>query len=612
MCSLSCLPGDLEDTIAWKVHRAESSGRPGIGAGLGASHRPGTTVTREVPCESLRRLVRHIRLPQGWDSGELTPAEGWLHIVSDLGVWSACLAISGIIGFFLLRKKEVPFRGVFWLFGALIFACGATHLMEAVIFWWPAYRLAGLIKLVTAVISWAAVIALVPMVPRALAMRGPEELMREIDVRKRVEEELRLAQDRLELAIRSSNVGIWELEIPDGGVEHSLANCINLWEMLGYDGPEMPTTSAERMEFVHPDDRKRLLRLIESNLCGETTEIRSEHRVRHRDGSYRWVLARGSTVRDARGRPRRQAGIMVDIHDLKCAEEALRASERRFRTFVDHATDAFFLFSEHRVLDVNGPACESLGYTRDELVGMTSSDVDHDLTPASLEDQVRKVEAGEMVSFGTRFRRKDGTVFPVEVRGHLFWDGGRQFEVVMVRDITERKRAEEALRESEERFRGTFENAAVGIAHKDLTGRFLRVNEKLCTIVGYTREELLATSSRNITDPADLAVSIEAFDRLMRGESPSFSLEKRYLRKDRTPVWVEVTASLQHDEVGAPVLRHHGGPGHLGTEDASRKNCTGRRRGSSSRYAARTSGSGTSTCRTATSRTTLFTPAITL
>ena len=120
------------------------------------------------------------------------------------------------------------------------------------------------------------------------------------------------------------------------------------------------------------------------------------------------------------------------------------------------------------------------------------------------------------------------------------------------RDITERKQAEEALRESEERFRGTFENAAVGIAHVDAEGRFLRVNEKLCDIVGYTREELLVRTFRDVTHPEDLAVSLEQFHALMRGELPSFSLEKRYLRKDGSVVWGDVSLSIQSGGAGKP------------------------------------------------------------
>ena len=111
---------------------------------------------------------------------------------------------------------------------------------------------------------------------------------------------------------------------------------------------------------------------------------------------------------------------------------------------------------------------------------------------------------------------------------------------------------EEALRASEERFRGTFENAAVGIAHRDATGRFLRVNEKFCAIVGYSREELLQKTIRDITHPDDLAASIDALTALWEGESPTLGLEKRYVRKDGSLVWGELFASLQRDAAGKP------------------------------------------------------------
>ena len=124
--------------------------------------------------------------------------------------------------------------------------------------------------------------------------------------------------------------------------------------------------------------------------------------------------------------------------------------------------------------------------------------------------------------------------------------------LLAMQDISERKQAEQALRESEERFRGTFENAAVGIAHRDLQGRFLRVNDKFCRIVGYSREELLQRTYLDITHPDDLAVSIELSAKLLRGGSPGFTLEKRHLRRDGSPVGVELFASLQRDAAGAP------------------------------------------------------------
>src|SRR4029077_15217523 len=148
---------------------------------------------------------------------------------------------------------------------------------------------------------------------------------------------------------------------------------------------------------------------IRTYLSGETREFEIDFRSRHKDGSDRWRLTRGMAVRDPAGRPIRLIGSSVDITDLKRAEEALRASEQRFRTFVDHATDAFFLLDDrHVVLDVNRQACRSLGYTRDELVGKTAPAVHPAIPPADIEEINRKLNARETVAFESRHRRKDG------------------------------------------------------------------------------------------------------------------------------------------------------------------------------------------------------------
>ena len=131
--------------------------------------------------------------------------------------------------------------------------------------------------------------------------------------------------------------------------------------------------------------------------------------------------------------------------------EALRESEQRFRTFVDHATDAFFLQDDGGViLDVNCQACESLGCTREELVGKTPFDFDPDLTPALIEEIGSRLNAQEMVAFESRHRRQNGTLFPVEVRGRAFWEGGRRFLVSLARDVSARKH-DEALLEGQKR-----------------------------------------------------------------------------------------------------------------------------------------------------------------
>src|SRR5208283_3525471 len=124
--------------------------------------------------------------------------------------------------------------------------------------------------------------------------------------------------------------------------------------------------------------------------------------------------------------------------------------------------------------------------------------------------------------------------------------------IKIIQDITDRKRAEEALRESEARFRGTFENAAVGIAHEDLAGHFLRFNQKFCAILGYSPEELLGKTLSEVTYPEDLADDLARFNALTRGETSSYTMEKRFIRKDGTIIWAHVTISVQVEAAGRP------------------------------------------------------------
>jgi PAS domain S-box-containing protein len=129
------------------------------------------------------------------------------------------------------------------------------------------------------------------------------------------------------------------------------------------------------------------------------------------------------------------------------AEDALRASEARFRTFVDHATDAFLLLDEQLlVVDVNRQACESLGWSREELIGMHPREFDVGLDEPSIRRLAQRAGAGEIITFETRHRRKDGTAFPVEIRTGTFKQGRDLFYLALARDISERKLAEETLR----------------------------------------------------------------------------------------------------------------------------------------------------------------------
>ena len=174
--------------------------------------------------------------------------------------------------------------------------------------------------------------------------------------------------------------------------------------------------------------------------------MEAEARVRRADGQYRWLLIRNVPQRDATGKIVKWYGKSADIDDRKRAEETLRESETRFRTFVDHATDAFFMVEreEGTIIDVNRRACENLGYTREELIGKPVFQLDVGLDPEWFDRNVRpRIDAGESVTFETRHRRKDGTVFPVEIRVRTFQRSEGRVLLSLALDITERKRTEE-------------------------------------------------------------------------------------------------------------------------------------------------------------------------
>src|SRR5262249_21961274 len=144
--------------------------------------------------------------PPRWSCGRWSAGLGWLHIGSDLAIFGAYAAIPILLIYFVRRRGDLPFGPVFWLFAAFILACGSVHLVEATLFWQPWYRLSGLVKLLTAVASWATVIALVPVLPRALDLpslvRANERLKKEIQERRRGEEELQKAREDLERRVQ--------------------------------------------------------------------------------------------------------------------------------------------------------------------------------------------------------------------------------------------------------------------------------------------------------------------------------------------------------------------------------------------------------------------------
>src|SRR5215469_3751735 len=264
-----------------------------------------------------------------------------------------------------------------------------------------------------------------------------------IDVteQKRAEETLRRSEAYLADAQKLSHTGSWAWSPVTGEVPYWSEE---MFRIFGLDPQQGPPTSEAFWKRVHPEDRDSMQELMRK-AAREKREYEHDHRIVFPDGTVKHIHAIGHPVLDRAGDVVEFVDTAVDVTERKRAEEEMRAAETRFRTFVDHATDALFVHSsdQGRVVDVNQRACESLGYTREELIGMKPSDFDCRVDPA-FEQRVReRLEAGEVCTFEASHRRKDGTVFPVEVRMRLFWHVGVPFGLSLVRDITDRKRAEQ-------------------------------------------------------------------------------------------------------------------------------------------------------------------------
>ncbi len=195
------------------------------------------------------------------------------------------------------------------------------------------------------------------------------------------------------------------------------------------------------------------------------------------------------------------------------------------------------------------------GYALEEVLGRNCRFLQgEERDQPALDDLRAALREGREHRVVLRNYRKDGTLFWNELYVSPVHDeGGRLTNFVGVQnDITERRRIEEVLRESEERFRATFEHAAVGAAQVGTDGRWLRVNRHLCGIVGYTQDEMIGMTFQDITHPDDLEADLAQARALLRGKSEIYSTEKRYVRKDGSLVWVNLTVSLVREASGEP------------------------------------------------------------
>ena len=332
------------------------------------------------------------------------------------------------------------------------------------------------------------------------------------------------------------------------------------------------------LPILHPNDQQKCLDdWYKSVQTGQPYEI--EYRFKFPEtNEYRWHLGRALPVKDEQGRIVRWFGTCTDIHDHKCAEDqlrelnatlerrvdertrALQESERRFRAIFHSQFQFIGLITPFGiVLEANRTALASAGVSEESVLGKPFWETawwTHDAAQQDrLRDAIRRAALGEQTRFEASHPGAGGALMWVDFSLTPFFDDNGQVVLLIPegRDITQRKRAEQALQIQEERFRSAFEYAPIGFALVSPNGRWLRVNSALCEIVGYSESELLATDFQTITHPDDLEIDLEHVHEVLAGTIRTYQMEKRYFHKKGHVVHVLLSVSLVRDSEGEPL-----------------------------------------------------------
>ncbi|MBN1609744.1 MAG: PAS domain S-box protein [Polyangiaceae bacterium] len=386
-----------------------------------------------------------------------------------------------------------------------------------------------------------------PSPSRELDARDEDALARLVELERQaseLRELLRQKESALEASERryrrladATTDYIYSARIEDGRVVETRhgPGCV---AVTGYHSEEFSADPYLWYRMVAEEDRPSVDAHLRELLQGELSAI--EHRIVRKDGQIRWVRNTPVIERDTAGRVLSYDGLVRDVTDRRLAEEALRASEQRYRQLFDAGGDAIYVHELRPggipglFLEANDTACRSLGYRREELLGMGPKDINAPWDPASIAPIFARFATGEPATFERTHLTRDGRHIQVEIHARPFEFRGTPAIIALVRDISERKKAERALRLT----RFAVEHASDACQWITRDARFSYVNEAASRMLGYTREELLQMSVHDI-DPdiveADWDTRWQEF-----GATDSVAFEARHRAKDGRVFPVEV------------------------------------------------------------------------
>ena len=377
--------------------------------------------------------------------------------------------------------------------------------------------------------------------------------------REKIHNDLKEREEQLSLAVKAANIGFFDRDLITEETHLSAE-----WKrQLGYEPDEIQNDDAEWQYRLHPEDKERTIHHINSVFQGTEDFYETIFRLKHRNGSYRWILSRGSIQRDNQGKALQVIGCHVDITGQKEYEQRLKTNEQRFRSLAESSQDVITLFDRNfKNIYINQAGLKTLGFDEKMVHGKLPSqifmdkrlaqDLQHDL------DQVFHTE-----SLVTRIANWPKNVNNTNNNRIIFdWrlspvynsEGEVEWALGIGRDISGIIETESALRKSEEKFRRIFETSGLGISITDLSGNFLTGNPAVLELLGYDLQTYCSLSVKDISHPDDIEANEQMFEEYKTGKRESFTIDKRLIRKDGQVVWGRLNSTLVKDENGIPLF----------------------------------------------------------
>lgn len=293
--------------------------------------------------EFFKKLFSTEGFPPRWNCGRWTDFHGWVYIAGDLLIWSAYFTIPLIIVMYVSRQRNtgIRFQRIYLLFASFILACGSTHLIDALIFWYPVYRFSALARVATGIISWTTVFFLVKSLPTALTLKSASALEAEVSQRRAAESELVEKNAMLAAAQSIAKLGYWRWDIATGTIRWS-DEMYRIWDVpfgstVTYDGFS---------SRVHPADREMMNNIIQT--AAQTGHYEStHHRIVLPSGEVRHILARGEAVYDTEdGSITGLSGTAQDVTAQRTAELQLIAKTQQLQR-TNAELEAFAYVASH-------------------------------------------------------------------------------------------------------------------------------------------------------------------------------------------------------------------------------------------------------------------------